>query len=81
MPTGPTWTEGVKAYVEGLAEAEGKPIDAVIENYFKEHEPTSLIQRFITVEEVAHAAVFLAGNSAVNGSALRAEGGIIRTII
>ncbi len=78
---GPTWTEGVKAYVEGLAEAEGKPIDAVIENYFKEHEPTSLIQRFITVEEVAHAAVFLAGNSAVNGSALRAEGGIIRTII
>ncbi len=78
---GPTWTEGVKAYIEGLAKAESKSIEATIENYFKEHEPSSLIQRFVTVDEVAEAAVFLAGNGAVNGSALRAEGGIIRAII
>jgi NAD(P)-dependent dehydrogenase (short-subunit alcohol dehydrogenase family) len=52
----------------------------VLDNYFKDREPTSLIQRFATVEEVADGAVFLAGNGAVNGSALRVEGGIIRSI-
>ncbi len=77
---GPTWTAGVEDYIEGLAEHDGKPVQEVIENYFREDEPNSLIQRFITVEEVADAAVFLAGNAAVNGSALRAEGGIIRAL-
>lgn len=77
---GPTWTEGVEEYFEGLARDEGKPVKEVLENYFRDHEPNSLIQRFVTVEEVAGAAVFVAGNAAVNGSALRVEGGIIRAI-
>lgn len=77
---GPTWTAGVEAYFEGLAAEEGKPAKELIDNYFAEHEPTSLIQRFIDVEEVAHAAVFLAMNGAVNGSAQRVEGGIVRSI-
>ncbi len=77
---GPTWTAGVEDYFEGLARDEGKPVDEVLANYFREHEPTSLIQRFVTVDEVADAAVFLAGNHAVNGSALRVEGGIIRAL-
>ncbi len=77
---GPTWTEGVEAYFDGLARKENKPMQAMIDNYFKEHEPTSLIQRFVTAEEVADAAVFIATNGAVNGSALRVEGGIIRTL-
>jgi NAD(P)-dependent dehydrogenase (short-subunit alcohol dehydrogenase family) len=70
----------VEAYFDGLAVEEGKPAQELIENYFAEHEPTSLIQRFITVEEVAQATVFLAMNSAVNGSAQRVEGGIVRSI-
>ncbi len=37
-------------------------------------------QRFVQVEEVADATVFLASNGAVNGSALRVEGGIIRSL-
>lgn len=77
---GPTWTEGVEAYFEGLSKEENKPVKTLLENYFKEHEPTSLIQRFITVEEIADAAVFLAGNGAVNGCSLRCEGGIIRSL-
>ena len=77
---GPTWTDGVASYFEGLAQQEGRSVDEVLQNYFKEHEPTSLIQRFATVEEVADAALFLARNGAVNGSALRAEGGIIRAL-
>ncbi len=77
---GPTWTAGVENYFDGLSREENTPMDEVLKNYFSEHEPTSLIQRFVSVSEVANAAVFLAGNSAVNGSALRVEGGIIRSL-
>jgi len=77
---GPTWTEGVEKYFDGLAAEEGKPAQELIENYFAEHEPTSLIQRFADVKEVAHAVLFLALNGAVNGSAQRVEGGIVRSI-
>jgi len=77
---GPTWTEGVETYFEGLAKDESKNIDDVISSYFDDHEPTSLIKRFVDVKEVAHAALFLASNKAVNGSAQRVEGGIIRSI-
>jgi NAD(P)-dependent dehydrogenase (short-subunit alcohol dehydrogenase family) len=52
----------------------------ILSGYFQQHEPTSLIQRFAKVEEIADAAVFLAKNGAVNGSSLRVEGGIIRAI-
>ncbi len=77
---GPTWTSGVEAYFDGLAAEEGKSAKELISNYFDEHEPTSLIQRFVDVKEVANAVLFLASNSAVNGSAQRVEGGIIRSI-
>jgi NAD(P)-dependent dehydrogenase (short-subunit alcohol dehydrogenase family) len=77
---GPTWTAGVETYFDGLAKDEGKPAKELIDNYFAEHEPTSLIQRFIDVKEVAQTVVFLANNGAVNGSAQRVEGGIIRSI-
>lgn len=77
---GPTWTDGVETYFDGLAAKEGKPAKELIENYFAEHEPTSLIQRFVDVKEVAHAVVFLATNGAINGSAQRVEGGIVRSI-
>ena len=77
---GPTWTAGVETYFDGLAADTGKPAKELIDNYFAEHEPTSLIQRFIEVEEVAQAVVFLAANGAVNGSAQRVEGGIVRSI-
>ena len=65
---GPTWTEGVEKYFDGLAAEEGKLPQELIDNYFAEHEPTSLLQRFVDVKEVAHAVVFLALNGAVNGN-------------
>jgi len=77
---GPTWTDGVASYFDGLAKQEGRSVEDVLKGYFQEHEPTSLIQRFATVEEIADATLFLARNGAVNGSALRAEGGIIRAL-
>lgn len=77
---GPTWTGGVEEYFVGLAQQEGRPLEEVLSNYFQAHEPTSLIQRFARVEEIADAALFLAKNGAVNGSSLRVEGGIIRSL-
>ncbi|MEM6463630.1 MAG: SDR family oxidoreductase, partial [Pseudomonadota bacterium] len=49
---GPTWTEGVKAYFDGLAEQKSEPLEDIVENYFKNDEPTSLIQRFVDANEV-----------------------------
>lgn len=77
---GPTWTKGVEAYFDGLADEKGEPLDEIIENYFKSDEPTSLIQRFVQPEEVARTIATVAANRAVNGGAHRVEGGIIRSI-
>jgi NAD(P)-dependent dehydrogenase (short-subunit alcohol dehydrogenase family) len=77
---GPTWTEGVENYFDTLAKEEGKPVDEVTRNYFADHEPTSLLQRFVDVAEVAEATVYLTSNRAMNGQGLRVEGGIIRAL-
>lgn len=78
---GPTWTEGVEAYFDGLAKQKGEPLADIIDNYFKSDEPTSLIQRFVQADEVAKAIVTVAANEAMNGSAYKVEGGIVRSIL
>ncbi|MCP3869209.1 MAG: SDR family oxidoreductase [Gammaproteobacteria bacterium] len=77
---GPTWTEGVENYFQTLSEEEGKPIDELTRNYFADHEPSSLLQRFVDAVEVAEATVYLTSNRAMNGQGLRVEGGIIRAL-
>ncbi|MFN2744233.1 MULTISPECIES: SDR family NAD(P)-dependent oxidoreductase [Bacillus] len=79
---GPTWTEGVANYMKGAAEAENTDLDTFVKDYFKVNEPTSLIQRYAKPEEVASTIVYLASEkaAAINGSAQRVEGGIIRSI-
>lgn len=78
---GPTWTEGVEAYFDGLADQKGEPLDSIVENYFKSDEPTSLIQRFVLPDEVARMIVTVSASTASNGAAHRIEGGIIRNIL
>ena len=78
---GPTWTEGVEAYFDGLAEQKGEPLDAIVDNYFKTDEPTSLIQRFVQPDEVARMIVAISASTASNGAAHRIEGGIVRNIL
>ena len=78
---GPTWTEGVASYFEGLAAQKSRPMDEIIDNYFKNDEPTSLIQRFVKPEEVADMIAFVSCMPAANGGAYRVEGGIIRSIL
>lgn len=78
---GPTWTEGVMKYFDGLQKADGRPLSDIVSDYFLREEPTSLIQRFVKPEEVARLVVFTAANEAMNGGAYRVEGGIIRSIL
>lgn len=78
---GPTWTEGVEAYFEGLSAQKNAPIDTIIENYFEIDEPTSLIQRFVQPDEVARMIVTISASTASNGAAHRIEGGIVRNIL
>ncbi len=78
---GPTWTEGVQSYFDGLAKQKCEPLDDIVESYFEKDEPTSLIQRFVQADEVARTIVTVAANPAANGAAYRVEGGIIRSIL
>lgn len=80
IAAGPTWTGGVAAYLDKFARERGLSPEDAQRDYFRETEPNSLIQRFLTVEEIADGALFLARNPGVNGSALRVEGGIIRSL-
>ena len=79
---GPTMSEGVETVVKDLAKQNGQSVDEAAANFVKQHRPTSLLQRFASVEEIANMVVYVASKeaSATNGAALRAEGGIVNTI-
>ena len=51
-------------------------------DFFSTARPTALLQRFATPEEVAAVTVFVASGcaSAVNGAALRVDGGVVRAV-
>jgi NAD(P)-dependent dehydrogenase (short-subunit alcohol dehydrogenase family) len=79
---GPTMSEGVEAFVKELAKQNGQSVEEAASVFVKQHRPTSLLQRFATVEETANMVVYVSSKEAsvTNGAALRAEGGIIQTI-
>ena len=79
---GPTRSEGVEDFLQDMARQSGQTVGAMAEGFVREHRPTSLLQRFASVEEVANMVVYAASKeaSATNGAALRVEGGIVRTI-
>lgn len=80
---GPTASEGVAGFVEGMA-AQRKTDAATIEReFFRNVRPSSLLKRFATTDEVAALVVFVASPlaSAINGAALHVDGGTVRSII
>jgi NAD(P)-dependent dehydrogenase (short-subunit alcohol dehydrogenase family) len=80
---GPTRSEGVEGFIANMAKGQGKTTAAVEKEFFEKVRPSSLLQRFATTEEVAAMVTFVASplSSATNGAALRAEGGVIRSIL
>ena len=79
---GPTGSEGVTEFVADLA-AQQKISPAEFEReFFKNARPTSILQRFIEPDEIANVVAFVCSPlaSAINGAAVRADGGVIRSI-
>ena len=79
---GPTMSEGVETFVADLARQNGQSPEQAASQFVKQHRPSSLLQRFASVEEVANMVVYVSSReaSATNGAALRVEGGIVNTI-
>jgi NAD(P)-dependent dehydrogenase (short-subunit alcohol dehydrogenase family) len=79
---GPTASEGVTDYVKKMAEGQGSDAASVEREFFRTARPTSLLQRFATADEVAVLVAFVCSPlaSAINGAALRADGGVLRSI-
>lgn len=77
---GPTWTAGVEDFMAGVAAQQQVTPEQAAKDYFATSEPDSLLQRFIDPDEVAAAVLMTAANPAINGSSLRVEGGLIRSL-
>ena len=77
---GSTKTEGVKAFVRdvfpNLSDEEAE------RRFMAENRSTSLIQRLIAPKEVGDLVAFVCSDraSAINGAALRVDGGIVRSV-
>jgi NAD(P)-dependent dehydrogenase (short-subunit alcohol dehydrogenase family) len=80
---GPTRSEGVEQFIADVGRTKGIAPEEVEKDFFKTVRPSSLLQRFATIEEVAALVAFVASplSSATNGAALRVEGGLLRSIL
>jgi NAD(P)-dependent dehydrogenase (short-subunit alcohol dehydrogenase family) len=80
---GPTASEGVGVFVEDLAKQQGISKDEFEKRFFESVRPSSLLKRFETPEEVAAVVAFIAStqSATINGAAVRADGGVVRSIL
>jgi NAD(P)-dependent dehydrogenase (short-subunit alcohol dehydrogenase family) len=80
---GPTASEGAGEFVDSFAKEKGITKAEVEKEFFQNIRPSSLLKRFETTEEVAAVVAFLAGNQSItiNGAAVRADGGVVRSIL
>jgi NAD(P)-dependent dehydrogenase (short-subunit alcohol dehydrogenase family) len=79
---GPTASEGVNEFVDRLAQGQKTDRSAIEQEFFSHARPSSILQRFATPEEVAAVVAFVCSPlaSAVNGTSLRADGGVVRSM-
>lgn len=77
---GPTASEGVTDFVNTLAAGAKQSAEEFEKEFFRNVRPTSLLQRFATVDEVANMVAYLCSPlaSATNGAAVRVDGGVLR---
>jgi NAD(P)-dependent dehydrogenase (short-subunit alcohol dehydrogenase family) len=80
---GPTASEGAGVFVEELARKQGISKAEVEKKFFEEARPSSLLKRFETPEEIAAVVAFIASvqSASINGAAVRADGGVVRSIL
>lgn len=79
---GPTYSDGVEAVVTQLAAAQGVDVGTVKAAIIGQNR-TTLLERFIEPAEIANLVAYLASprSSATNGSAVRADGGVLTTML
>jgi NAD(P)-dependent dehydrogenase (short-subunit alcohol dehydrogenase family) len=77
---GPTASEGVTDFVDQLAAGAQQTAAEFEKEFFRSVRPTSLLQRFAHVDEVASMVAYLCSPlaSATNGAAVRVDGGVVR---
>jgi len=82
MP-GPTRSEGIVEFLEKISTIPNPTPEQAEHKFFEKHRSSSLLQRLIESSEIADLVTFLASplSSATNGAALRAEGGLLRSIV
>lgn len=80
---GPTKSEGVDVFVSQVAKDRGVDTATVEAEFFQNVRPSSLLKRFASSQEVANMVAYLSSElaSATNGSALRVDGGTVRSIV
>ncbi len=80
---GPTRSEGMGKILEHIAESQHLTDSQVEKWFFETMRPTSLLKRFIRPEEIGSFVAFLVSEqaSAITGSALRADGGVVKSLI
>lgn len=80
---GPTASEGVTDFVGQLASTARQTPEQFEKEFFRGVRPTSLLQRFATVEEVANTVTYICSPlaSATNGAAVRVDGGVLRATV
>ncbi|MDJ1471579.1 SDR family NAD(P)-dependent oxidoreductase [Xanthocytophaga flava] len=79
---GPTYSDGVERFIGELAQQRNSTTKEVEQQYFTETRPLSLLQRFISPEEVAATVLYVSSElaAATNGAAIRVDGGILKGI-
>jgi NAD(P)-dependent dehydrogenase (short-subunit alcohol dehydrogenase family) len=79
---GPTPSEANVEFIRGLASDPSATPEQAEKEFFMRERPTSLIQRMADENEVGSLVAYLASPlaAAINGSAVRCEGGILRTL-
>lgn len=77
---GPTFSQGAERFFGELATQRGSSIKEIERQYFTETRPLSLLQRFITPDEVAATVAFISSEwaAATNGAAIKVDGGILK---
>jgi NAD(P)-dependent dehydrogenase (short-subunit alcohol dehydrogenase family) len=79
---GPTASEGVGQFVAQMARSTGKEAATIEREFFRTVRPSSVLQRLATTAEVAAMIAYVCSKqaSATTGSALRVDGGVVRSI-
>jgi NAD(P)-dependent dehydrogenase (short-subunit alcohol dehydrogenase family) len=77
---GPTLSEGAQEFVALLAKQSGQDEKTAEATFIREHRPTSLIERFANVGEVASMVVYVCSRQASATNALRVDESVVQSI-